>query len=66
MVEHSLNVNEDDIPAAVSDYMQALESAKFDQVVMPSDQPNQSGEFDLESQPNDKDGSMFASNGDFF
>lgn len=40
MVEHSLNVNEDDIPAAVSDYMQALESAKFDQVVMPSDQPN--------------------------
>ena len=40
MVEHSLNVNEDDIPAAVSDYMHALESAKFDQVVMPSDQPN--------------------------
>ena len=30
MVEHSVTVNEEEAPVGVSDYMHALESAKFD------------------------------------
>ena len=50
MVEHSVNINEEEVPHAVSDYMQALESAKLDEIVVGGGSNVRSGEVDLVNQ----------------
>ena len=58
MVEHSVTVNEEEAPNGVSDYMHALESAKFDQIVVSAAQNQiRSGETSLIDQSDSIEGS---------